>query len=112
MIQGNKQAKSFPDGSGVVHILTDYCSALGNQTVESVRVLNSRDTPAPPTMYFVLADVASTPLDKTVAVAIPGKDSQITILAVEHYPLHLNRVNMNFANVPHVTTLQLGSSSV
>lgn len=30
------------------------------KTIESVRVLNSRDTTAPPTMYFVLADVATT----------------------------------------------------
>ncbi len=41
-------------------MLTDHCSALGNKTIESVRVLNSRETTSPPTMYFVLTDVATT----------------------------------------------------
>lgn len=48
-----------PNGSGIVRMLTDYCSALGNKTIECVRVLKSRDTNAPPTMYFVLADIAT-----------------------------------------------------
>ena len=49
-----------PNGSGIVRMLIDHCSALGNKTIESVRVLNSRDNTAPATMYFVLADVATT----------------------------------------------------
>lgn len=45
-----------PNGSGVVRMLTDYCSTLGNKTIESVRVLNSRESTSPPTMYFVLGE--------------------------------------------------------
>ena len=49
-----------PNGSGIVRLLTNHCSAFGNKTIESVRVLNACDTTAPPTIYFVLADVATT----------------------------------------------------
>lgn len=45
-----------PNGSGVVRMLTDHCSALGHKTITSVRVLNSSNSLFPPTMYFVLAD--------------------------------------------------------
>ena len=45
-----------PNGSGVVRMLTDHCSALGRKTITSVRVLNPSKSLYPPTMYFVLAD--------------------------------------------------------
>lgn len=48
-----------PNGSGIVRMLTDHCSAFGNKTIESVRVLKLEDKKAPPTMYFVLADVTT-----------------------------------------------------
>ena len=45
-----------PNGSGVVRMLKDHCSALGHKTITSVRVLNSLGSLFPTTMYFVLAD--------------------------------------------------------
>ena len=54
-------------------MLTDHCSALGNKTIESVRVLNSRDTTSPPTMYFVLADVATTTPAKSLKRSAAGQ---------------------------------------
>ena len=62
-----------PNGSGIVRMLTDHCSALGNKTIESVRVLNSRDTIEPPTMYFVLADVAITTPAKSLKRSAAGQ---------------------------------------
>ena len=62
-----------PNGSGIVRMLTDHCSALGNRTIESVRVLNSRDTTSPPTMYFVLADVATTIPAKSLKRSAAGQ---------------------------------------
>ncbi|CAF9943085.1 MAG: hypothetical protein ALECFALPRED_010556 [Alectoria fallacina] len=62
-----------PNGSGIVRMLTDHCSALGNRTVESVRVLNSSAITSPPTMYFVLADVATTTLAKSSKRSAAGQ---------------------------------------
>ena len=45
-----------PNGSGVLRILTDHCSAVSHTIITSVRVLNSPDSLFPPTRYFVLAD--------------------------------------------------------
>ena len=60
-----------PNGSGIVRMLTDYCDALGRRTVASVRVLlDSGDPPNPPSMYFVLADMATT---------IPAKRSKKSV---------------------------------
>lgn len=55
-----------PNGSGIVRMLTDHCTALGHKTITSVRVLNSRDSTSPPTIYFVLADCdVITPANKS-----------------------------------------------
>ena len=62
-----------PNGSGIVRMLTDHCSALGNKTIESVRVLNLRDTTESPTMYFVLADVATTTPAKNLKRSAAGQ---------------------------------------
>ena len=45
-----------PNGSGVVRMLTDHCTALGHKTITSIRVLNFSGSTAPPTFYFILAD--------------------------------------------------------
>ena len=45
-----------PNGSGIVRMLIDHCTALGHKTITSVRVLNSSGSISPPTLYFVLAD--------------------------------------------------------
>ncbi len=58
-----------PNGSGVVRMLVDHCKALGNKTIECVRVLNLRDTTSPPTIYFVLADA-------TITTTAPAKSSK------------------------------------
>ena len=55
-----------PNGSGIVRMFTDHCTALGHKTITSVRVLNSRDSTDPPTIYFVLADCdVITPANKS-----------------------------------------------
>ncbi len=41
-------------------MLIDHCDALGNKTIECVRVLTLRDTTAPPIIYFVLVDATTT----------------------------------------------------
>ena len=48
-----------PNGSGIVHMLTDNCNALG-KTIGRVRVLTPSDTTELPIMYFVLVEVAAT----------------------------------------------------
>ncbi len=49
-----------PNGSGVVRMLVDHCKAIGNKTIECIRVLNLRDTTSPPIMYFVLLEAPTT----------------------------------------------------
>ena len=38
-----------PNGSCIVRMLADHCDSLGKKTIESVRLINSRE---PPVMYF------------------------------------------------------------
>ena len=55
----------YPNGSGVVRMLTEHCSALGRKTIESIRVPTSRELSEPPTIYFVLVDAPiTTPVRK------------------------------------------------
>ena len=63
----------FPNGSGIVRMLTEHCNASGNRIIESIRVLNSRDASEPTTMYFVLADAPTTTPAKTSERSAAGQ---------------------------------------
>ena len=62
-----------PNGSGIVRMLTDNCNALGNKTIEIVRVLTPSDTTELPIVYFVLAEVAATTPTKRLKRSAAGQ---------------------------------------